>query len=123
MVRRREDGRAVGTVQATVTDAGRRAEVAWVIGLPWQGRGLASRAARVMVDWLEHRGALRITAHVHPEHAASQRVARAVGLTPSDDFVDGERRWTNAPTARPHVRPQGRAGLGPASAAKAPSST
>ncbi|MFD4577780.1 hypothetical protein ACFWPM_36425, partial [Streptomyces sp. NPDC058479] len=32
----RDDARAVGTVQATVTEGGRLAEVAWVIGTPWQ---------------------------------------------------------------------------------------
>ena len=32
-------------------------------------------------------------AHIHPEHRASQRVARAVGLVPTTQVVDGEVRW------------------------------
>ena len=47
IVRRREDGQAVGTTQATLTalDSTVTAEVAWVIGRPYQGQGLASEAA------------------------------------------------------------------------------
>src|SRR5215471_6790944 len=44
-VRLRETGEPVGTVQATVTQppGGRlAAEVAWMIGVPWQGRGFAT---------------------------------------------------------------------------------
>ncbi|HEX6405490.1 MAG TPA: GNAT family N-acetyltransferase, partial [Pseudonocardiaceae bacterium] len=39
VVRTQDTGRAVGTVQATVMSEGTRAEVAWIIGLPWQGQG------------------------------------------------------------------------------------
>src|SRR6059058_1563399 len=41
IVRRRVDGAAVGTVQATVMqlDAGVTAMVAWTIGTAWQGQG------------------------------------------------------------------------------------
>ena len=39
---RLRDGRAVGTVQATITAGGRAAEVAWVIAVAWQGQGLAA---------------------------------------------------------------------------------
>jgi RimJ/RimL family protein N-acetyltransferase len=48
VVRRREDDQAVGTVQATLTRDGGRwtAAVAWVIGVPFQGRGHAGEAAR-----------------------------------------------------------------------------
>ena len=41
IVRLRE-GWAVGTVQAAITATGRAAEVAWVIGVAWQGQGLAA---------------------------------------------------------------------------------
>src|SRR3954469_21390842 len=58
VVRRREDGRAVGTVQATVTlqEEDLVAEVAWVIATPYQGRGYAREAAGSMVAWLRDRG-------------------------------------------------------------------
>ncbi|WTT10433.1 GNAT family N-acetyltransferase [Streptomyces zaomyceticus] len=93
VVRLRAEGRPVGTVQATVTEGGRVAEVAWVIGTEWQGRGIAREAAEGLVGLLVERGARTVVAHVHPEHAASGAVARAVGLTPTDRMEDGEIRW------------------------------
>jgi RimJ/RimL family protein N-acetyltransferase len=94
IIRRNVDGRAVGTVQATVVDAGRRAEIAWVVGLAWQRQGYGSEAARSLVDWLADRRTPYITAHVHPDHHASIAVARRAGLVPTDQFDDdGERLW------------------------------
>jgi len=95
VVRRREDGRAVGTVQATaVEDAGSLvAEVAWVIAAKYQRLGYAREAARIMVTWMKQCGANRIVAHVHPQHDASISVARAIGLAPTTTVVDGEVRW------------------------------
>lgn len=95
VVRRRADGRAVGTVQATVVEeAGRlAAEVAWVIAADYQRQGYAREAAQVMVTWLQQRGADDIVAHVHPQHHASMSVAREVGLAPTTSVVDGEVRW------------------------------
>lgn len=93
IVRQREDDRAVGTVQATVTDGGRRAEVAWVTGLAWQGRGYAREAVAAMVTALTDAGVEHLIAHVHPGHAASEAIAAASGLTVTDTVVDGERRW------------------------------
>lgn len=95
VVRRLNDGRAIGTVQATVAEeAGELvAEVAWVVATAQQGRGYAREAAQVMVAWLRQQGAGRVVAHVHPQHDASAAVARAVGLTPSGRVVDGEARW------------------------------
>ena len=95
MVRRREDGWAVGTVQATVTQdgTGLHAEVAWVIATPHQRHGYASEAASTMVAWLRDQGVATIVAHVHPGHPASRSVARAVGLTATTAVLDGEVRW------------------------------
>lgn len=95
IVRRRITGVAVGTVQATVTGVGARrtASIAWVIGVPWQGRGLASEAAAALVAWLRGLGVAAITASVHPRHRASERVAERAGLTPTEREVDGERIW------------------------------
>ena len=93
IVREAGTGHAVGSVQATVTDEGRSAEVAWLIGVPWQGRGYAAESAGAMVDRLESGGATTITALVHPAHAASEGVARSLGFVPTDVVVDGERAW------------------------------
>lgn len=96
VIRLREDGRLTGTVQATVTpDA---AEIAWVVGTPWQGRGIATEAARVLVAWLRERGVGAVIAHIHPGHTASAAVATAAGLAPTDAWLDGEREWRAALT-------------------------
>jgi RimJ/RimL family protein N-acetyltransferase len=96
IVRRRADGRAVGTVQATVTDGGAAAEVAWVVGVAWQGQGIASEAAAALVAWLEASGVRTVTAHVHPAHHASAAVAARAGLRPTGTYHDGEQLWRRA---------------------------
>ena len=94
-------GQAAGYVQATITGAGQRAEIAWVIGLEWQGRGYAIEAARALVAWLDSRGVRVIQAHIHPDHAASARVARRAGLAPTGVTEGGEQLWQrSAPAAR-----------------------
>lgn len=86
----------MGTVQATVTAAGSVAEIAWVVGTPWQGRGLASEAAQGLVSWLGEQAVSTVVAHIHPDHRASAAVATAAGLTPTDEWQDGEVRWRRA---------------------------
>jgi RimJ/RimL family protein N-acetyltransferase len=95
IVRERSGRAATGFVQATITGDGedRTADVAWVIGVGWQGRGYATEAASGLVRWLDSAGVREIVAHVHPDHAASAAVAGRIGLEPTDLFVDGERRW------------------------------
>jgi RimJ/RimL family protein N-acetyltransferase len=110
IVRERRGGVAMGFVQATVTDGAApgaapgdgdaadgagplEAEVAWLIGTPWQGRGYASEAAAALVAWLGAAGVGSIVAHVHPDHHGSAAVARRAGLEPTEVFVDGERAW------------------------------
>lgn len=102
IVRRAEDGAAVGTVQATVVDGGRRADVAWVTGTAWQGRGYAVEAASALVAWLRERGVVEIGANIHPEHAASARVAERIGLAPTGELDDeGEQIWRAQGAAEP----------------------
>ena len=93
ILRREPDGQAVGYVQATITGEGQRAEIAWVVGLRWQGRGYATEAARALAGWLDARGVQVVQAHIHPEHAASAAVARRAGLRPSGVTEDGEQLW------------------------------
>ncbi|WP_103535049.1 GNAT family N-acetyltransferase [Streptomyces sp. SM11] len=92
-----EDGSLAGYVQATVR--GPRAEISWVIGTPWQGRGYASEAAKGLAAHLASAGSVReLVAHIHPDHAASKAVAAAAGLRPTGEWEDGEMRWAgNAP--------------------------
>jgi RimJ/RimL family protein N-acetyltransferase len=86
------DDQLIGYVQATVT--GSTAEIAWVIGTGWQGRGYAKEAALGLVTWLDEQGVERIIAHVHPDHAASAAVTKAAGLSRTDQLDDGEYLWT-----------------------------
>ena len=94
VVRLGAGGPAVGYVQATVGPAAGAAELAWVVGTRFQGRGLAREAAALVLEHLWARGDVtRVVAHVHPDHVASQRVAAALGMQPTDRFVDGEVEW------------------------------
>ncbi|WP_433336403.1 GNAT family N-acetyltransferase [Spirillospora sp. CA-294931] len=95
IVRRVRDGRAVGTVQATVGPGagGLRGSVAWVVGMPYQGFGFATEAAAAMLAWLRRNGVAEITANIHPENAPSAAVAHALGLFPTAERTDGEIVW------------------------------
>jgi RimJ/RimL family protein N-acetyltransferase len=95
VLRRRDTGALAGTVQATVLrgDGSVIAEVAWMVGTDHQGQGLAREAAVAMALWLRSQGATVLVAHVHPDHAASAGVARALGLRPTDVVEDRETRW------------------------------
>jgi RimJ/RimL family protein N-acetyltransferase len=92
VLRLRADDCLTGYVQATVSP-GPVAEVAWVVGTAWQGRGLAREAAGALVEWLDRRSVPTIIAHIHPDHRASAAVATAVGLVATDEWHDGEVRW------------------------------
>ncbi|MEU0882682.1 GNAT family N-acetyltransferase [Lentzea sp. NPDC005914] len=87
----RDEGRLVGTVQATIAD--QVAEIAWVVGTPWQGRGIAGEAARGLVGWLATQPVHTVVAHIHPDHHASAAVAASAGLAATDERHDGEVRW------------------------------
>lgn len=116
VIRLRADDCLTGTVQATVE--GRVAEIAWVVGTPWQGRGIAKEAATALRDHLAALpealpgafgafgapgafGVREVIAHIHPDHAASAAVAGAVGLRPTGEWQDGEVRWRGPVTSRP----------------------
>lgn len=94
IVRLADDGVAVGYTQATVS--GDTADIAWLVGVPWQRLGIATEAASAMCDWLGTRGVERFVAHIHPAHEASARVAEAIGLTRTGERdADGELIWSN----------------------------
>ena len=95
VVSNRDSGKAVGFVQATVRDDGSSlvADIAWVISPKWQGQGIASEAAQAMVAWLRSHGVHRFTAHIHPNHQASMKVAQNQALHATPSTKDGETRW------------------------------
>jgi len=112
VIRLRAEACLTGTVQATVSGA--TAEIAWVVGIPWQGRGIATEAARGLVAWLGEQPVDTVIAHIHPDHHASAAVATACGLAPTDEWQDGEIRWVVT------FGGGGRAGTRPASTAEFP---
>ncbi len=93
IVRLHQTKTAIGTVQAGVEDGS--ANVAWIIGVPWQGQGYAVEAATAMVAWLAAHDVHAVKAAIHPEHAASAGVARRGGLSPTAEVSDGEVIWRN----------------------------
>lgn len=101
-IRLREEKCLVGTLQATISGTGPEAaseiaaEIAWVVGSAWQGRGIATEAAKGLVDWLGRNSVQTVLAHIHPDHHASAAVARAAGLTATDEWLDGEICWRKA---------------------------
>ena len=69
------------------------AKIAWVVGTPWQGRGIAGEATRGLVAWLATQPVHTVVAHIHPDHHASAAVAKFAGLAATDVWQDGEVRW------------------------------
>src|SRR5690606_1492379 len=113
-------GRAIGYVRATVKPAPpafavtpasagstvspgpprRLASVAWVIGMPYQGFGFATEAARAMIDWLVSHGVDEIVATVHPDNRPSAAVAAKLGMNRTGETTaDGENVWRLPPAA------------------------
>lgn len=88
-----------GYVQASRPVGSTTAEIAWVIGVPWQRQGYATTAVRLMLEELAARGVKEVTADIHPANKASEGVARRLGMSPTDEIVDDETRW--AGSARP----------------------
>jgi RimJ/RimL family protein N-acetyltransferase len=96
VVRRRDDGRAVGCVQATVGDGD--AAMAWTIGTSFQRQGFATEAGHALIAWLRHSLKVpSIVGSIHPDNVASQTVARRMGLRPTERHHDGEVIWEYLP--------------------------
>lgn len=95
-IRTTSDDTVVGSVQASV--AAGCATIAYVIGTAYAGQGIASEASRAMCTLLRERlGVEELVAHIHPQHLASQRVARRAGLVPTGSLdADGEEIWRSA---------------------------
>ncbi|AHW65667.1 GCN5-related N-acetyltransferase (GNAT) domain containing protein (plasmid) [Corynebacterium glyciniphilum AJ 3170] len=92
----RVSGEPAGYVQATVVSQDNQtvAELAWVIGVRFQGRGLATRSAQLMCTWLQDHGVSHFRALIHPDHAASAAIAARLGLRRSGLTTDdGEIIW------------------------------
>jgi RimJ/RimL family protein N-acetyltransferase len=75
------DGPLVGGIDLRrASDA--RAVLGYLVGAPARGRGVASRAARLLSRWaLREWGVARVEIHVRPDNPASLRVAERAGFT------------------------------------------
>lgn len=81
-----EEPELAGYVQATVHFA--HADVAWVIGVPWQRRGIATQAVRELIVNLFAGGVSVVDAHIHKEHLASQRLAQSLDFVATGECDD-----------------------------------
>ena len=95
VVRESSTGSAVGQLQATVTlGPPDRARLAWTTATDFQGCGYAREAAAAVDAWLRRQGVSELIAHIHPDHVASRRVAESLGLSPTEEMLEGEVRWS-----------------------------
>ncbi|WP_045876946.1 GNAT family N-acetyltransferase [Pseudofrankia sp. DC12] len=78
----RTTGEFVGRVGPQFWDQFGEVEIAWTLRAERWGQGLATEAARACVDWaFEHLDEHCLVAYIHPENAASHRVAQRLGFT------------------------------------------
>jgi len=72
------DGTVIGRIEATLH--GGIAEIAYVFGPRWWGRGYATEATRWLLDELRRQGVQACWATVAPENEASVRLLRRLGF-------------------------------------------
>ena len=98
VVRDRHTQNALGTLQATVRIGELPvAHIAWVLGTEAQGHGYASESGRALTSFLVGRGVKKVMAYIHPDHLASNRVAAAIGMEPTQIWEQEERAWQLRP--------------------------
>ena len=92
-LRLKADQSVAGYIQAGVKPGG--ADMAWIIGVAFQRQGLASEASQQVLDWLrDHLRVSEVSARINPDHTASKKVARNIGLRNSGTRTDvGEEVW------------------------------
>lgn len=76
-----DTGTPVGDLALHLTFEGRVAELGWTISADARGRGLATEAAGSLAAWcFDTLGVSRVSAQMHPDNAASARVAEHLGM-------------------------------------------
>jgi len=79
-VRSKEDGKCVGTVQATIA-SDRRAQLAYEIGILFWRRGFATEACGRVIDALFEEGITEVRAKLDTRNVASIRLLERLGFT------------------------------------------
>jgi len=81
---RERSGSIIGRLEATLNPGW--AEVAWILGAPWWGRGLGTEAGVWLAGYLDDEcGIHEIWASVHPDNAASIGIMRRLGMVMQSD--------------------------------------
>ncbi len=95
ITRRRDGGPPIGFVQVTLHRAaeGMTADLAWLVTPSAQGHSFATEAAQQVAMWLHSIHVQELNALLRPEHEASARVARRVGMRSTTVSHDGEVLW------------------------------
>jgi RimJ/RimL family protein N-acetyltransferase len=74
-------GRVVGSIGMSLNSHGYRGHIGYWVAAPARGRGVCTRALRVLCAWaLDERGLQRLELITDPENVASQRCAEKVGF-------------------------------------------
>lgn len=91
------EDRTVGQVAILNPPAFPQEELGWLLFDGSEAKGYATEAARALRDWYyaNHPAPVRLVSYVHPENAASARVARRLGA----ELIAG----LSAPDAEDHV--------------------
>jgi len=77
---REQGGQVIGRLEATVNPGW--AEVAWVLGASWWGRGYGTEGAVWLSDYLQDAcGISELWGTVHPDNSASIALMRRLGMT------------------------------------------
>lgn len=68
-------------------------DIAYATFAAWRGRGVASRAVRILTDWVMTFDAVKAAViQIHPDNEASIRVARAAGFADLGLIVERDGR-------------------------------
>lgn len=82
----RADGTLLGRVGFIRPEGWPGFEIGWLIGVEYQGRGYATEAATAALDWcFEQLEENHVISLIHPDNAASIRVAEKLGERPEGE--------------------------------------
>jgi RimJ/RimL family protein N-acetyltransferase len=83
-----DDGALVGFGGFKGPPVGEEVEIGYAIAPARQGRGLATTATRILIDWARHRGVPRVVAHTLATSNASTAVLIHCGFTHTATLAD-----------------------------------